>query len=87
MFAFALWDAPGRRLFAARDRMGKKPLYYAQRGDALIFASELKSLLRHPLIRPEMTPYAVGRYLAFGYVPAPDARSTAANRPDGRLLV
>jgi len=72
MFAFALWDAKKQRLFAARDRMGKKPLYYAVRNDTLIFGSELTALLKHPLVRPIVTPYTVSRYLAFGYVPAPD---------------
>ena len=72
MFAFALWDAKKRRLFAARDRMGKKPLYYAVRNDTLIFGSELTALLKHPLVKPIVTPYTVSRYLAFGYVPAPD---------------
>jgi asparagine synthase (glutamine-hydrolysing) len=72
MFAFALWDAKKRRLFAARDRMGKKPLYYALRGDTLVFGSELTALLKHPLVKPIVTPYTVSRYLAFGYVPAPD---------------
>ncbi|MBI3184735.1 MAG: asparagine synthase (glutamine-hydrolyzing) [Myxococcales bacterium] len=72
MFAFAVWDAPRRKLVAARDRFGKKPFYFAQVGRALLFASELKSLLRHPGCPREIDPRAVRRYLAFDYVPGPD---------------
>ncbi len=72
MFALALWDARRKRLFAARDRMGKKPFHYAVRDGCLIFGSEIKALLKHPLVRPEMSPHTLGRYMAFGYLPAPD---------------
>jgi len=71
MFAFAIWDAPRKRLFAARDRMGQKPLYYALRKGQLLFASELKALLPHPRLQPRMTPATLARYLAHGYLPAP----------------
>ena len=72
MFAFAIWDERKQRLFAARDRMGQKPFYYALREGCLLFASELKSLLRHPALRPKITPRTLARYLGFGYAPAPD---------------
>jgi asparagine synthase (glutamine-hydrolysing) len=72
MFAFAIWDDARRRLFVARDRAGKKPLYYTltARG-TLIFGSELKSLREHPEFRGELNPEALDAYLAFGYVPDP----------------
>src|SRR5574341_861941 len=70
MFAFALWDAPRRRLFLARDRLGKKPLYLWQRGDLTLFASEIKALLCHPAVSRTMDWTAFHHYLAFGYTPA-----------------
>ena len=54
IYAFAVWDAWARRLFIARDRMGVKPFFYALRGGAFLFASELKGLLAHPLVEPEL---------------------------------
>ena len=55
----------------ARDRLGVKPLYYAERGDLLVFASELKSLLASGLVEPELDYEAIDAYLAFGFVPGP----------------
>lgn len=74
MFAFAIYDQPSRQLFLARDRFGVKPLFHASVSDgSLIFGSELKALLAHPLLRREVDPLAIEDYLAWGYVP--DTRS------------
>jgi asparagine synthase (glutamine-hydrolysing) len=72
MFAFALWDERKQELFVARDRVGKKPLYYTLTPEGvLIFASELKSLLEYPGLRREMSVEALDAYLTLGYVPDP----------------
>ncbi len=72
MFAFAVWDRRTRTLFVARDRLGVKPLYYAELADGrLIFGSELKALLLHPDLPRRIDPRAVEEYFTFGYVPDP----------------
>lgn len=71
MFAFALWDAPRRRLFIARDRFGEKPLYWGIFDNTLLFASEPKVLLAHPAVRPALNMQALRQYLSFDYIPAP----------------
>jgi asparagine synthase (glutamine-hydrolysing) len=71
MFAFAIWDARARRLFLARDRVGIKPLVYAWDGRRLLFASELKALLRDPALPRELDWSALQSYLTFRYVPSP----------------
>src|SRR5207248_10888113 len=70
MFAFAVWDAGRRRLLLARDRVGKKPLYYWHRDGVLVFASEPKALLRHPAVGRTLDLAALEHYAAFGYTPA-----------------
>ena len=88
MFAFALWDESDRRLLLARDRFGKKPLYYADLGDTLLFGSELKALLEHPLCPRELDFAALSRYLALEYVPAPHAIfEGVAKLPGGHYLL
>jgi asparagine synthase (glutamine-hydrolysing) len=70
MFAFAIWDGAERRLFLARDRLGKKPLYYWHRGRLFLFASEPKALLCHPAVSRAIDWPAFHHYLAFGYTSA-----------------
>ncbi|MBI3763226.1 MAG: asparagine synthase (glutamine-hydrolyzing) [Chloroflexi bacterium] len=74
MFALAIWDEADRTLFLARDRLGKKPLYYYRDDDWLIFGSEIKAILAHPAARAakRMNADALPAYLTYGYVPTPD---------------
>jgi asparagine synthase (glutamine-hydrolysing) len=89
MFAFALWDRNRRTLFLARDRLGKKPLYYALLGDGrLLFSSELKSILEDPALPRDIDPRAVEEYLGFGYVPDPRTILKAVHKlPPAHLLL
>ncbi len=81
MFAFALHDQRQNCLFLARDRLGKKPLYYSLVGQRhVVFASELKSLLVYPGITRQIDPIAVDNYLAFGYVPDPGSIYTNVHK-------
>ena len=88
MFAFALWDVARRRLLLARDRLGIKPLYYADRHGCLVFGSEIKALLRHPVIDTRPNLEGLGRFLSLKYVPAPDTMfdGIQALPPGGRLV-
>ena len=70
MFAFALWDENRRRLLVARDRFGKKPLYYSRRGGEMVFGSEIKALLAAG-VPADLDDAALEDYLALRYVPAP----------------
>lgn len=71
MFALAAWDRRERRLILARDRLGKKPLYYWRSGRCLVFASELKALRAYPGFRPEIDRDALAQFLRFGWLPGP----------------
>ena len=71
MFSIAIWDERQKRLFLARDRMGKKPLYYCCQDGRLSFSSELFSLLRDPAIPKELWDQALFEYLLYDFVPAP----------------
>lgn len=67
MFAFSLWDKKNMRFFAARDRVGIKPYYYYSNSKMFVFASEIKSLIKHPEISKEPNDIAISNYLLFDY--------------------
>ena len=71
MFAFAVWDAHAGRLSLVRDRIGKKPLYYASLAGRFLFGSELKALRAHPGFRPPVDPDSLAALVRDSYVPAP----------------
>lgn len=71
MFAFALFDHEKNELVLVRDRMGKKPLYYTLIDGTLIFGSELKALMQHPIFKKEIDPEALRHYLVYECVPTP----------------
>ena len=72
MFALAIWNRRDKSLFLARDRVGKKPLFYSSLEDgAIIFASELTGILQHPQVRPEPRAEAIDNFLTLQYVPSP----------------
>jgi asparagine synthase (glutamine-hydrolysing) len=71
MFAIGIWDESRKRLFLARDRLGKKPLYYSLMNDTFLFASELKALLAYPCFSKKVDPLSFAKYLFFEYVPSP----------------
>lgn len=66
IFAFAVWDSLNQSLFLARDRFGVKPLFYALCGDSFLFGSELKALLAHPLVKPELDSEGMAEVFALG---------------------
>jgi asparagine synthase (glutamine-hydrolysing) len=87
MFAFAIWDAAAKRLLLARDRVGKKPLYWREDGDSLAFGSELKALLADPALSPSLDLVALHHYLTYQYVPAPWSIYEGIRKlPPGHLL-
>jgi asparagine synthase (glutamine-hydrolysing) len=71
MFAFGLWDSIRKRLYVARDRFGKKPLYYAHLGNVFLFASELKSILQYKDLKRDIDYDAVDLFFTYMYVPSP----------------
>ncbi len=69
IFAFGIWDTYKQQLMLARDPLGVKPLFYALRGSALLFGSELKVLLAHPLVKPEIDASGLAQILTFVRIP------------------
>lgn len=87
MFGLALWDAKRQELFVARDRIGKKPLFYAERGGMISFASELWALLADGEISREVDPAAIDRFFTYTYVPSPFSAFRAVRKlPPASLL-
>ena len=71
MFAFVLWDSSKKRVFAAKDRIGKKPLYYTVKDDVCIFASELNAVAQYLGYLPDTDPESIDLYLTYQYIPSP----------------
>jgi asparagine synthase (glutamine-hydrolysing) len=88
MFGFALWDGERRRLVLGRDRVGKKPLFYALRDGTLTFASELNAVMRDPMVSDEVDLQALDAFLALRYIPHPLSIYRAVRKlpPGGRLV-
>jgi asparagine synthase (glutamine-hydrolysing) len=80
MFAFALWDSRRHQLLLARDRVGKKPLFYCEMPGALSFASELRALMKNPEVPREIDHRALDAYLAYACVPAPMSAFAAVRK-------
>jgi len=88
MFALAIWDAPNQTLFLARDRLGKKPLYFRHTPAQLIFGSEVKALLAHPDCPRELDARNLSKYLAYEYVPSPHCIFKSIHKlPAGHWLI
>jgi asparagine synthase (glutamine-hydrolysing) len=88
MFALAIWDRQARCLYLARDRAGKKPLYYGWCGHSFLFGSELKALRKHPEFDPELDRDALGQYIQYGWVSQPNSIYRKTRKlPPGCLLM
>ncbi|MBF0293675.1 MAG: asparagine synthase (glutamine-hydrolyzing), partial [Magnetococcales bacterium] len=87
MFAFVIHDLDRKRLFAARDRFGKKPFFYHHHPRRFVFASELTALRLHPAIPGDLDPVVLQKYLAYGFIPAPNALYRGCRKlPGGHWL-
>ena len=87
-YAIALWDADREQLVLARDRAGVKPLYFYQHDGRFIFASEIKAILEHPSVTPEVNEAALYHYLTFVTTPAPQTLFSGIQKlPAGHMLV
>lgn len=80
MFAFALWDKKERVLFLVRDQFGIKPLYYSVLKEGIIFASELKAILKYPYLKTEIDMESLCKYLIAEYVPSPHSIFKGINK-------
>jgi asparagine synthase (glutamine-hydrolysing) len=88
MFGLAIWDSARRRLVLARDRLGKKPLFYSLSGGAISFASELGALLQNPDVPRDVDLHAIDAYLAYRYIPSPLSAFAAVRKlPPAHRLV
>lgn len=88
MFAFAIWDSRKHVLFVARDRLGKKPLYYRHTANHFIFGSEIKSITADPDVSASPDFYALDRYLTYQYVPSPLTAFSGIHKvPAGHYLL
>lgn len=88
MFAVAIWDRPRKRLVLARDRLGKKPLFYQYHDQQLLFGSELKALVAAPGFDTTISPGAIDQFLTYQYVPHPNCIYQATRKlPPGHVAV
>lgn len=88
MFAFAVWDEPARKLLLARDRLGQKPLFYAETDEGLLFASEIKSILATDRGPRRMDYESLHHYLSLRFVPPPGTMFQGVKKlPPGHVLV
>ena len=71
MWAFAIWDKNNKKLFLSRDRFGQKPLFYTSNSEFFAFSSELKSLVQHGGITPNISNLSLKKYFAYGFIPSP----------------
>lgn len=88
MFAVAIWDRAKRQIVLARDRLGKKPLFYQWRDQQLLFGSELKSLAQSPDFDTQLSPGAIDQFLTYQYVPHPNSIYKMSRKlPPGHVAV
>ena len=88
MFSIAIWDRSKRQVVLARDRLGKKPLFYQWRDGQLLFGSELKALARAPEFNHKLSPGAIDQFLTYQYVPHPNSIYESARKlPPGHAAV
>ncbi|MCX6695320.1 MAG: asparagine synthase (glutamine-hydrolyzing) [Candidatus Altiarchaeota archaeon] len=72
MFAFAIWDVKRKKILLARDRIGKKPLYYTVVNNQIVFASEIKSVIQHPNVERKVNKNALHNFMSLRFVPGPE---------------